>query len=319
MLSIAGFDPAPPRKVSRRAPLPSALLAFVLGGQYAPAMAGAGDRPTEGPPAPAEPLATRILERAATVDHNGSYLQIDSLVRFEERADPAYDAVVRAKLDLPRTERRFKLILETDEAEGEPGGDPADVAGDPIEAAADNPYRLALRYLAHQTRRINLNFDAGLRFDAELQFFTRARAGGTLDLADWAARLSQTLTWRSDDGWLSASRLDLDRPIHQRLFFRASTEANWAESTERFDLSQDLVLFQQIDSRNRISYRVGARGASEPVVAASGYLADLRYRHLVHRQWLYLDIRPAVDWRRDQSFEPVHSVTFTLSAIFSER
>lgn len=222
---------------------------------------------------------------------------------------------ITAQINLPRTEDRLKLLI-TNEPETD------EVAGNlqPRETISGvdttNETSTALRFVARDTTVWNVHADLGVRYRSGVDPFGRFRVRRTVALTPWTLHLAETLFWYDSLGRGETTHVDIERPIIEKLTFRATSEATWRDQTDYFDLVQDLAILHRISDRRSVIYRASAFGITEPVEHVTDYLLSVRYRQLIHRDWLFFEINPQINYPKELHFKAVPTLTFKLDIIF---
>lgn len=244
----------------------------------------------------------------------GTYARFGTYVRIGESGDSTVGADLRVKLDLPNTENRFEVLLE-----GEPEDEPVtfdDVRDNPLRIAQDTTYSTAVRRNITQTETWDISTDAGVKFRSPLDPFARLRIRRSFLTGDWVLRATQTLFWFDSEGTGAGTRLEVERPLIKPFFFRSTSEGIWYRRRDGFDLRQSLQVFHVVSPRRGLIYEASVFGDDDPHVRAESYLLDVRYRQLIHRDWLFLEVSPQVIYERERDFDPHHVVTVTFEIAF---
>jgi hypothetical protein len=226
-----------------------------------------------------------------------------------------YRADLSAKVNLPRMQERFKLLIEsepeTQGLEGTPEGQ--DLLGTPGQGKSTTA---AIRYVAKETPVWNIHADAGLRNNGGPDIFTRLRARRTVFFAPWSVHMAETLFWYDSLGAGETTHVDFERYLREDILFRATTEATWRKETDYFDLLQNLDFLHKISRMRSMIYRAAAIGVTEPTTHATNYILSVRWRQLIHRDWLFFEINPQIDYPQELHYAADPSLTFRLDVIF---
>jgi hypothetical protein len=249
----------------------------------------------------------------------GSYVVLGGrAILHRERDDGSeLEPVTRARLNLPRTQERLKLLVDRDvenlskstaqrETEIEAG----------VTERDDNPY-LALRAVAAERLGIGLTADAGVRMrGAEPDPFVRLHAERVFAWREWSIPLSETLLWRESDQLSAATELAFLYPLSQRHALSLISNATWRRPLRGFDLGQTASLVWRASERSLAAAELVVIGHTEPQTEVTAFSAALRYRRLLHSDWLVLELRPQITYPREKDFRSVPSFTLQLEAWF---
>lgn len=248
-------------------------------------------------------------------ESQSSHIKLNLLHIREEGSEPLYDANLQGKLTLPNTQKRFKLIIETD-AEENQIADESQTKTTIKQAVESQDQSLGLRYIQKSTQWFRAHTDIGIRFRSGFDTFARFRMRGLYPMGDWALRASETVFWYDSTGGGETTRLDLDYRLSDRYLFRASSAATWRDSTRYFDLSQNFFLFHTINKHRAVVYQAGVSGINEPDNHVTSYVLSIRLRQQLHQKWLYFEINPKALYPEATDFKEVKSITFKLEMLF---
>ena len=246
----------------------------------------------------------------------GTYARLGSFVRIGESGDSTVGADLRVKLDLPNTENRFQLLIE-----GEPEDEPVrfeEVRANPLRIAQDTTYSTAVRRNIMDSETWDISTDAGVKLRSPLDPFVRLRVRRSFLAGDWILRATQSLFWFDSDGTGAGTRFEIERPLTEALFFRSTGEAIWYRRKDDFDARQSLQVFHVLSPRRGLIYEASVISSDQPQLHTSSYLLNLRYRQLVHRDWLFLELTPQVIFERERDFNPHHVLTVTFEITFGQ-
>jgi hypothetical protein len=210
----------------------------------------------------------------------------------------------RASLSLPRMENRLKAIVgrgEHDELIAEEGGtlEPSQALIDTIES--DDEWLLGLGY--SPARGVGNRFDlgAGVRLATPLDPYVKGSYRHYTFFSDRSlGRLRQTVFWERSEGYGTTSRADLERVLDPEMLVRWRTTGTISESTEGVRWETGVSLFQRIGRKHAVAYQVQVRGETDADVPVREYGVHFIYRQSVAREWLFIDLRPALVWRREE-------------------
>jgi len=263
-----------------------------------------------------EDMARRIdrffANERAFEEENDTSLQISLDLISEENSVIQFNSRVRGKLSLPGTERRLRLVLESDPRELDPDaprGNPADALDKPSD------YILGLEG-QHLAGRWEIRPSAGIRVRWTPDPYARLRAIRYFRLDDWLARVSGTAAWFSSDGTILDTTLDFDRRLGDDLLFRSASNVRWEVDPSLSSLSQVFSLFQRLASKASLAYDIGLTADDETDWRTTDYFAQLRYRRLFYRNWAYLELQPRIGWPEDNNFHEDLSLLVRLELNF---
>ncbi|MFO7984047.1 MAG: hypothetical protein R6V08_11390 [Desulfuromonadales bacterium] len=259
-------------------------------------------------------------EERIRAEATDTYLQAGGGLVIERGGLLSVEEDFSLSVDLPRTERRIKLVFESendDDFFNEGNGD-SSVSND-FRTSGGKEYSAALQFFVRETKRWNVSLSPGLRFRTPPDPFIRLRLRRTQDLGTtWRARLTERLTEYLDRGLESRTTLEFERRTGEGQLFRLSSRILWREEFENDNtqLSQSAVLFKRLNKRNTIAYSATVVWETKPNLHHELYIADIRWRRRIHKKWLFLEIKPEARFDRDDHFQLDPSLTLSLEILF---
>ena len=239
-----------------------------------------------------------------------SHLKLNLRYISEKGNSPRYQANLQGKLTLPHTQKRLKLLLESD-----PGENPS-TSNTVVEALESQEQSIGLRYIQYSSDWLRAHTDAGIRFHSGLDPFVRFRLRGIFTFGHWNLRAAETLFWRKSSEPGETTQLDIERGLSKDLLFRSTSSATWLDKTQQFDMGQNFYLFHTINPYRAVIYRAGLSAVSEPQTHTTGYVLSVRLRQQIHRDWLFFEINPKVLYPEEENFSPQRSLTLKLEVLF---
>ncbi|QQD21071.1 hypothetical protein GJQ54_04480 [Oceanospirillaceae bacterium ASx5O] len=218
---------------------------------------------------------------------------------------------VSVKLDLPNTNDRLKLLIESDEED-------EGVQQNFLDSVDNTSYSTALRFLVNERAAWRTDFDVGIRGGLPFNPFSRFRARRYAYLSEWEMRATQTLYYFRDDGWGEDTELRLDYPLNTEKLFRINTRARYLLDNRFFDLNYDLALYHELGPHSVLAYNAGASGDSAQGATFYSYYAGVRYRRQVYRDWVFFEIAPQFEWHRDTDYRTRPVLMLRLESLISQ-
>lgn len=247
-------------------------------------------------------------------EEQGSYIKLNLLQTYFEDSKPLYDAQIKGKLDIPKTQKRLQLFIESIDS------DEDDTQQTSINETVDKQEQsIGLRFFQPDTKLWKIITIAGVRFRSGLDPFARIRFRRLIDKGQWTFRITENIFWYRSDGAGETTRLDIDHPLTKKLLFRSTSQATWRNINDYFDLGQDFILFQNINKRKSLAYQAGVRGISDKRTYTTDYFYLVHYRQQIHNKWLFLDIIPSINHPRENDYKPIRSLTINFEIVFDAK
>ena len=251
-------------------------------------------------------------------ESNDSVLQLDWTELMEPGGARQGRLAGRAKLHLPSTEQRFHLLLESDPVQNTTSTASANQPQTAGTSQAAEKYAAALRYEKRDEQTWHYSSDVGIRVQAPLQPFVRARVSRDTPLQAWLMKNTGSVFWFSQIGPGASTGIDFDRPFAAHTLFRASSNATWLHLPQRLDLRQDFTLFHTIDERRALQYQASVIGTTQPYTRVEDCILSVLYRRQLHRKWLFFELNPQLHFPHEQQFHFTPQLWLRLQVLFSK-
>lgn len=245
-------------------------------------------------------------DQRAIEERDATYGYVQPRLEWNEIDGVEPDLRFRAKFSLPLADRRFNALLgrsTSDERSSE-----SDAGGEQLPESfrdSDDEWLVGLGYSPVRGNRKRLDFDAGLELDTPVEIFTQARYRWHWFLAKkQMVRWRQSMFWRSDDGFGTRLDIDYERVLKGPYVVRWRNGGTYAQHLEGIEWFEELTLFHRIGERQALAYVVRADGETDADVTLEAYGLEVIYRRNILREWLFVEMRPGVEWRRTSADEP---------------
>lgn len=237
-------------------------------------------------------------------ESNDSVIQLDATQVVGYQGEPKYDVALNIKLSLPNTEKKLKILIETNPEEKTTSGQtkiqtrPINKPSTPASIAA------ALRYEKKEAERWHFSTDGGIQLAGLASTpFVRARLSLDMPLEQWQMRVTESVFWFNTIGAGESTLIDFDRQLTKQHLFRASSNATWLNDTQNFDLTQSFSIFHSLDERTALLYQISAIGVSRPQWQVSDYVVLMTYRYRLHREWVFIEVSPQVHYPQVENYQ----------------
>ncbi|MEP1217142.1 MAG: hypothetical protein ABJM11_03790 [Marinobacter sp.] len=249
---------------------------------------------------------------------NESYLRV-GFATESEYGDPAqFDPEARFRLDIPTTEEKLRLVIESESDELIPLSERRRSRQLTEDERSETQATGAFRYLTSVGDAINLSNDVGVRLRLPPDAFWRAKAEKSWrPNEDWKLAVEQRVYYFHHDGWGARSWFGAGRDLGNGWNTLLSSELEWVHDERKFELSQTANFYKRLNNRSTLNPRVGVLGESQPGWRTTSVFTDVTYRYRLHSDWLFGEIIPALEFPRDESFKDRASLVLRIELYFS--
>jgi len=236
----------------------------------------------------------RLLE-----DNKATVIRAGLGVDWNEADGASLKTRMSARLSLPHLEERLQLIADNiTDAE-----DPAE-SGRVEDSLRDSRPDAGLRYVVKDEGPIRFSGDAGLRLGSESQVFGKLRARLIVPHDPWEMRLTQVAQWFSRDGLGTTSEMRWSRVLSRDWVFQTHTRLTWREDRDGVAPGQSFSWHRAVGNSSGHRIAVDAEWPEFPHTTEDVYVMSYGYRRLIHRDWLFVELVPGVDFNQARDYEP---------------
>lgn len=247
---------------------------------------------------------------------NQSVLQLDLTKVAGYGGDKNVLLSGRAKVELPSTEKRLHLLIESDPDKNVSGTPPPVKTTAIKDVNAPTSYAAALRFEKAHQELWHFSTDAGIKFQGlNSNPFARARASYAVPFEHWRMKFAETAFWFNNLGAGASSQLDWERAQSETVLFRAGSNATWLHDKQNLDMRQDISVYHTLDERRALLYQASAIGASQPQFHTADYVLLLQYRYRLHQKWMYLDVSPQMHYPQARAYHPSPAFSVRLEML----
>jgi hypothetical protein len=251
---------------------------------------------------------------------NDSFLRINQAWRWKEGDAFKQDIGARFRLDLPTTEERLRLVIESDpeETQGTLAEQDDRLVDEQIRGVES--LRIGLNRLGRhdKSERWNTQVGAGVRVRLPPDPYVRAitQRLWTLNDGPWQLESDNRLSWFNKDGYSARTRWDIGRPLDENRHLRFITNVQWREEVDHLEFSEAVELNRRLDRRRAIRYSAVVLGKSVSDPRIEDTYLQTRYRRDLHRGILFLDVAPALHFPRESDRDPRWALDLRLEMYF---
>ncbi|PSV09178.1 hypothetical protein [Photobacterium leiognathi] len=251
---------------------------------------------------------------------NRSYLRIRNRSIYSYRGKLDNEFKVYFKLDLPHVKRDWKLIIDSepsdfDSLESKQRGittGSKNTSGDTVGA-----FRLQDAHFGNW----HSDFDIGIKLKLPLDPFTKVRLTRVDPISEnWTSQIEQQFFYYHSKGLGSLSKLSgyyaLDH--EESKIFKTTTSAQYLKEDDKWELLQQFELFHRYNDKILFEYSTGVSADTGENKEITNYWVSASWNKRIYKHWLYLGVRPQLEFPREYNYHPNPGVMIELEMFFSK-
>jgi hypothetical protein len=227
----------------------------------------------------------RDAERADT------FVRVITVDDWDERDGHDFGVRLRGQISLPKISERVDLFFSGEESEQTLTEE---------ERARENDLGLRLNF--REGARTRLDATLSVRSGPALLPGVRLRYQQPLTENSWG-RFTQRLQYHTEDGYRALTNVDLNRAIGGDRLLGWGVRLRYREDREYWDWTSSLSYRQWFGDHDRypsaLQYFASLSGRDDPESFNSDYRVGVLYRKQFFREFLFFEVEPSYNWRRD--------------------
>jgi len=250
-------------------------------------------------------------------DHTDSYMNLILDTTFYEGGVTEVKPRLKFRLRLPQTQKKLKLLIESDPDEKRDTRDLETRSLDTTRTQDQNSgvYAGVEKDIPNDSKW-KVRPSLGIRLRSPLDWYTRFYISRDEYFDVWKVYLKETVYWFDSTGFGSDTTMDWDRYLTPDLIFRSGSFLRYTHERKQFDMSQSLNLIHQLSQNRSVIYKAAVFADSEPAIYATGYLLNINYRQNLHKNFLFLELQPSILYEKTTGWEPEHQFFIRLEAFY---
>lgn len=226
------------------------------------------------------------------------------------------DYIIKARLHLPKTEGRLRLIIngrdenETDAVVG--------IRNSPNQNKTESrlaELKAAIQYVLLSSKLWQVNANTGLRFSVPLNPFARFRIRRLFFIKEFKLRFAESLFWYKLTGIGKSTSFDVEKGLGELFFFRSSSRVTAIKDTNELSFSQSFSIFQDISRKKILIYSIGSNADLNLPATMSTYYINTRYRHNFYKRWAFYEVVPSLFFERFNEFKTSPGILLRLDVV----
>ncbi|QUX97821.1 hypothetical protein C0J08_21475 [Marinomonas sp. CT5] len=254
-------------------------------------------------------------KKSQSEQRSDSYLKIRfGSVLSEEESKRSGFFEFQAKLKLPNTQDRLRLIIESERDSLAPESLKGESAqqNSVVNSALKSNVSAAVRYIKED---IGLDVDTGIRVDFPLDPFIRLRLkqGQVQDRFEWWQRQEAFAYYSKGIG--ARYGVGLGYVISPKLNFSSDFGVTWLDKEGMFYARENFAFQHQVNDKNRLGYQLSFLQSGEHSFEPDSFLYNVQYERLLYKDWLVGQVKPQFTHEADNDYDGTFSLTLSLAIL----
>lgn len=232
---------------------------------------------------------------------------------WDERDGHDLKLRLRGQISLPKISERVDIFFSGEEAEG-----------GLTEEERSQENDVGIRLNVRDGSRARLDATLSARSGPALLPGVRFRYQQPITDNSWA-RFTQRLQYHTKDGYRSLSNIDVNRAVGENSLLRWGGRLRYREEKDFWDWTTSLRFREWLNDHSEfpsaIEYFVAVAGRDQPENFETSYRLGVLYRRQFFRKYLFYEIEPSYNWRRDtyeEQREGVFGIVLRLEVMLDE-
>lgn len=252
---------------------------------------------------------------------NRSRLAMQTANTWFETGHQQADVRVRASVDLPNTEQRYKLFLESDPREENTLEERTRAVSRGDQINRDSSV-LGLQFSKPKTDPSKWRTDLSIagRFRGGIKPLVRGRLRKYIDLGEsWRSYFRQDIWHLEGIGWGETTRWELNRPLGDWFHFEWMAELEYRDEDDPLAYANTYRLFQNVSEDLEVVYALGFLGEGSETDMRDDRFINVSFKYRLYQDWVFIDFTPEYFFPEENDHEGELSYTITLRVWFTER
>lgn len=247
------------------------------------------------------------------VDENQSTLSAYANFYSKEgqSLDKQYD--LEAKIDLPQTTKKLKLIIEKEKDEVVKATTDENVT---TSKNVPSKYSAGASYLLSQSKNFTSLIRFSLRIELPLNPSVKINLHKDIKNDYFDIGLFQKIILYRQEGFQEVSQFSLFKKWNKIFQSDFLNSLVWTAKSDAFALRNNIIVYQNVGHEKALTYSVGANAKLSPKFYYDSYDASASYRQLVYSNYLYGTFTIGADFPKANNFNDEKFVQLRAEVFF---
>lgn len=247
---------------------------------------------------------------------SGTYIRLREDIISTEGEGLRVKGDVKLRLQLPLTQKKLRLSFSSGSRKGT-FDDSVENGQLPLnDIDEEENFTAELQRIVGEKKGWQFKPSIGAYLSRSIDPYIKFNFNRHDKFGKWSLNWDETPYRIGSIGWGIDSYFELNRKIGDKHIFRSATFAGWLKETDIFELSQVFSFNTIISDRRAISYFAGVFGNDNPKINTTQYLLGINYRQNIHKDYLFIELKPQIIYEKERNFDAEHSMIFRVEMLF---
>ena len=247
---------------------------------------------------------------------SGTYLRLREDIISTEGNGLKVKGDVKLRLQLPVTQKKLRLSFASGSKKGTFDESVEDGQLPLTDIEEEENYTAELQTVIGEKDGWQFKPSIGAYLSTTIDPYIKFNFNRQDTFGRWSLNWDETPYKIDSIGWGVDSYFELNRKIGDSHIFRSASFAGWLKETDQFELRQVFSFNTQISDKKAISYFTGIFGNDKPKINTTQYLVGINYRQNIHKDYLFIELKPQISYEKERNFDAEHSMIFRLEMLF---
>lgn len=232
--------------------------------------------------------------------------QIKAYITFyhKERVGLDTDFDIQLKVDLPKTTKKLKLVIEKEQDDiSNALSDENFPQGKNDKIKKREGYSAGLDYLLSESKNFRSSFQFGFRLTMPLNPSVKFDLNKDYNLKHIKLSLFQKFIYYRQEGFQHISQAVISKNWSERFQTDLINSIAWTDEDDEFIIRNNLINYYKISDHKTLSLSLGAIAMLSPHYYYDRYDISLNFRNQFIYEWLYLTSSIGSDFLKEHNFK----------------
>lgn len=220
----------------------------------------------------------------------------------------------RFELSLPNTQKKFQIVVERTPQDKKKINEENSLNEGKV-LQRERETSAALQYILEESKLWRVRSFIGTKFALPPKLFYKGEMRRSFYFEKNHLYPDLSFYFEDTEGWTLVGSFHSDTEINKDYTFRWLNQWTWNSRAYTIEQTHGPSLYYTIDEKRALSYNFRAQGSTEPKEAINYYNVNVRYRQRIYSHWLFFEVSPQLEFKREDRFRRDANFITLLEAV----